>query len=39
MLGSECWVWQKKYESKINVVEMRSMIGVTLIDKMENSAL
>lgn len=30
--GSECWVWQK-YQSNINLYKMRSMIGVSLINK------
>jgi exonuclease III len=39
MYGSESWVWQKKHESKINAVEMRSlrsMCGVRLIDRVRN---
>ena len=37
--GSECWVWQKKHESRINAVEMRalrSMCGLTLNDRVNN---
>ncbi|CAG9109123.1 unnamed protein product [Plutella xylostella] len=40
MYGSESWVWQKKHESRLNAVEMRSlrsMLGVTLNDRLRNS--
>ena len=39
MYGSESWVWQKRHESRINAVEMRSlrrMAGVTLNDRIRN---
>ena len=42
MYGSESWVWQKKHESKINAVEMRSlrsMCGVTLNDRLRNDLI
>ena len=29
MYGSECWVQQKRHESRVNTVEMRSLCGVT----------
>ncbi|XP_049870886.1 uncharacterized protein LOC126370141 [Pectinophora gossypiella] len=40
--GSECWVWQKKHESRINAVEMRSLrsiCGVKLSDRVRNSVI
>ncbi|GBP84055.1 hypothetical protein EVAR_67654_1 [Eumeta japonica] len=40
MYGSESWVWQKKKESRINEVEMRSlrsMCGVSRKDRCRNS--
>ncbi|GBP30976.1 hypothetical protein EVAR_81874_1 [Eumeta japonica] len=40
MYGSESWVWQKKNESRINAVEMRSlryMYGMFLKDTCRNS--
>ncbi|GBP82570.1 hypothetical protein EVAR_87816_1 [Eumeta japonica] len=40
MYGSESWVWQKKNESRINAVEMRSlrsMCGVSRKDRCRNS--
>lgn len=42
MYGSECWVWQKRNESRINAVEMRSlrsMCGLTLNDRIRNSVI
>jgi hypothetical protein len=42
MYGSESWVWQKKYTSRVNAVEMRasrSMIGVKLSDKVRNDVI
>ena len=42
MYGSECWVWQKKHESRLNAVEMRSLrriAGVKLMDRMRNSVM
>lgn len=39
-VSGECWVWQKKYESRINAVEMksfRSTAGVSLTEKLRNS--
>lgn len=42
MYGSECWVWQKKHESMINAVEMRSlrsMSGISIMDKVRNSVI
>ncbi|GBP32165.1 hypothetical protein EVAR_80933_1 [Eumeta japonica] len=40
MYGSESWVWQKKNESRINAVEMRSLrsiCGVSRKDRCRNS--
>lgn len=40
--GSECWVWQKKNESRLNAVEMRSlrnMCGLRLVDRVRNSVI
>ncbi|GBP54495.1 Outer dense fiber protein 3-like protein 2 [Eumeta japonica] len=40
MYSSECWVWQKKNESRINAVEMRSLrsrYGVSRKDRCRNS--
>lgn len=42
MYGSEGCVWQKKYESRINAVEMkalRSMIDVKLSDRIRNRVI
>lgn len=42
MYGSESWVWQKRNESRINAVEMRSlrsMCGLTLKDRVRNSMI
>ena len=42
MYGSECWVWQKKNESRIWAVEMRalrSMCGVSIVDRVRNEVI
>lgn len=42
MYGSESWVWQKKNESRINAVEMRSLrkiCGVKLSDRVSNEVI
>ncbi|CAG9134602.1 unnamed protein product [Plutella xylostella] len=42
MYGSESWVWQKKNESRVNAVEMRSlrsMCGLKLNDRIRNSVI
>lgn len=42
MYGSECWVWQKKLESKIIALEMRrlrNMIEMTTMDKVKISVI
>ncbi|KAG7312683.1 hypothetical protein JYU34_001045 [Plutella xylostella] len=42
MYGSESWVWQKKNESRVNAVEMRSlrsMCGLKLNDRIRNSII
>ncbi|GBP12572.1 hypothetical protein EVAR_10237_1 [Eumeta japonica] len=37
MYDSECWVWQKKNESRINVMDMRNMCAVSPKDRYRNS--
>ena len=42
MYGSESWVWQKRHESRVNAVEMRSlrsMSGIKLTDRVRNSVI
>ena len=42
LYGSEAWVCQKKHESKVNAVEMRSLrklCGVTLADQIRNEEI
>ncbi|CAG4947225.1 unnamed protein product [Parnassius apollo] len=33
MYGSESWVWQKKHESRINAVEMRSLRSMLVLNR------